>query len=279
MLAYDSRSGQWFAYFNFDNAAGTEAGADLDAFARLADGSLLFSLEASSSIGTLGLVDDSDLIRFIPSSLGANTAGVFEWYIDGSDVGLDNDAEDVDALAVLSDGRLVLSTRGFFDLPGVAGADADLVAFTPSQLGQATQGSWSLYLDGSDVGLGDRSSEDIRNLWIDPANGDIYLMTKGAFAVDGLHGESFDIVVCTPGSLGKETNCTFRLYWSSAANGLGDEIIDTLDIGKLTQQELDMLLNHLPAPDDIDNEGPAEDEQELDEDVPDQHLFLPIINS
>ena len=36
---------------------------------------------------------------------------------------------------------------------GVSGADEDLLAFTPRTLGATTSGSFSLYFDGSDVGL------------------------------------------------------------------------------------------------------------------------------
>jgi hypothetical protein len=45
-------------------------------------------------------VDDSDIVCFVPSSLGATTAGAFVFHFDGSDVGLTTDDEDVDAIAL-----------------------------------------------------------------------------------------------------------------------------------------------------------------------------------
>ena len=53
------------------------------------DGSLLLSLqETSFSIPNFNTVKASDIIRFVPTSLGKKTQGNFEWYFDGSDVGL-----------------------------------------------------------------------------------------------------------------------------------------------------------------------------------------------
>ena len=45
-------------------------------------------------------LDDSDLVLFTPSSLGASTSGAFSLYFDGSDIGLDTTGEDVDAAEI-----------------------------------------------------------------------------------------------------------------------------------------------------------------------------------
>ncbi len=59
----------------------------IDAFAWLDANSLLLSFDAAGTVpGITGMVDDSDLVRFDASSLGANTAGTFSLYFDGSDV-------------------------------------------------------------------------------------------------------------------------------------------------------------------------------------------------
>ena len=55
-----------------------------------------------------------DVLRFDATSLGANTAGMFSMYLDGSDVGLDASADSIDALGLLPDGRLSISTRFAF---------------------------------------------------------------------------------------------------------------------------------------------------------------------
>ncbi|MBP6787961.1 MAG: S8 family serine peptidase, partial [Candidatus Promineofilum sp.] len=80
---------------------------DIDALAILGDGSLLISLDgpANSLPGLMGIkIDDSDIVRYAPST------GLYGWYFDGSDVGLTTAAEDIDAIALLPDGRLLLST-------------------------------------------------------------------------------------------------------------------------------------------------------------------------
>jgi hypothetical protein len=89
----------------------------------MSDGTILISLDAAATINGFGTVDDSDIIRFIPIS------GTFEWYFDGSDVGLTTSDEDVDALGFAPDGSLIVSTLGSFSVTGISGADEDLIAF------------------------------------------------------------------------------------------------------------------------------------------------------
>jgi hypothetical protein len=52
----------------------------------------------------------------------------------------------------------------------------------------------------------------------------------GAFAVTGVSGDGADIFVCTPGSLGATTSCTFNMYWDGSANGFGGEIADGIGL-------------------------------------------------
>ena len=204
---------------------------DVDGLALMPDGSLLISLAAAATISGLGTVDDSDIIRFVPTTLGANTAGTFQWYFDGSDVGLTADSEDIDAIDFAPDGRLVVSTLGSFSVTGASGNDEDLFAFSSTSLGSATSGTWSWYFDGSDVGL-TGSTEDVNGLWIDPANNRIYLTAAGAFSVTGVSGDGADSFVCTPGSLGATTSCTFNMYWDGSTFGFAGEIADGIDIDK-----------------------------------------------
>src|SRR5204863_9376059 len=85
-----------------------------------------------------------DLIRFTPQTVGSFTSGTWSFYFDGSDVGLSGTSENVDAVAVLSDGRILLSTAGAASVPGVsAAADTDLLVFTPTSLGANTAGTWA----------------------------------------------------------------------------------------------------------------------------------------
>jgi hypothetical protein len=175
-------------------------------------------------------VDDSDIARFVPTSLGSATVGTFSLYFDGSDVGLSTNNENVDAFDVLADGRIVFSTLGSFGVPGVSGSDTDLVAFTPTALGTTTSGTWAFYFDGSDVGLSDGTAEDINGVWVEDSTGKIYLTTAGTFSVAGAAGDASDIFVCTPGTLGTTTSCTFSLYWDGSANGFSGQVTDGISL-------------------------------------------------
>lgn len=166
-------------------------------------------------------IDSSDIVRFIPTVLGDNTAGTFEWYFDGSDVGFDTSAENVDAIGFTSDGNLVVSSSASFIVPGVSGNVEDLLAFTATSLGQTTSGTWRMHFDGSGVELGDVVSEDVNGVWINDVNGDIHLSTIGAFAVTGVSGGGADISKCILGSTGDVTVCnSYGLTWDGIVNGL-----------------------------------------------------------
>lgn len=228
IMAFDTATGTWSYHFDGSDVGHT---IDVDAFVLLDDGTILLSSNVSGfSVPGFGTADDSDILRFIPTSLGSNTSGTFEIYFDGSDVGLTSNGEDVDAIEILDDGRLLLSTAGAFSVPGVSGRDEDLTLFTPTSLGTSTSGTWERYFDGSDVGL-TTSTEDTWGAWL-ADNGDIYLTSSNAFSVPGLSGDGADIFICTPITLGSSTSCTFALYWDGSANGYAGERMDGMFIGQ-----------------------------------------------
>jgi len=203
---------------------------DIDAFHILPDGTFLLSLHGATSLPDVGSVDDSDIVHFIPTSLGDNTAGSYELVFDGSDVGLSRGDEDIDAIHMLANGDLLVSTSGPFSVPGASGEDEDLLRFTPASLGANTSGAWSLYFDGSDVGLDDSSDEDLWGVWVDEATGELYLTAKGVFSVSGASGDRADVFICAPGSLGNTTSCTFSLFWDGSSHGYAGERLDALAI-------------------------------------------------
>ena len=59
---------------------------------------------------------------------------------------------------------------------------------------------------------------------------EIYLTTLGAFSVTGVTGDGADVFICTPGSLGTTTTCTFTMHWDGSANGYASEVMDVLEI-------------------------------------------------
>lgn len=241
ILAYDTDNGTWVLFFD-----GSDVGlsaSDINAFELLDDGSVLLSLNTLATVkgqnGESLNVTPIDILRFT-GSFGPDTSGTFEWFFRGGNVGLENTTSEViDALTLVPDERmpgahlLLLSLAGSYDLPGVSsGRDEDLILFTPSQPGDFSSGTFSLYFDGSDVGLSEAADEDIVGVWLDPDSDDIYLTTKGLYSISGLSGDGADIFICTPGSLGSTTSCTFRPYWEGSKHGLSGEIVDAFSIDK-----------------------------------------------
>ena len=204
---------------------------NIDAFAIVNSNEILLSFGGSATIpGISGTVDDSDIVKFTATSLGSTTAGSFSLYFDASDVGLTTSSEDVDAIELLPNGDLVISTTGSFSVPGASGAGEDLLRFTPTSLGTNTAGTWSIYFDGIDVGLSG-SSENVDAVAVD-ASGKLYLSTSGAFSVPGVSGANEDVFVFTPTSLGANTAGTFSstLFFDGSVYGLAANDVVAIDL-------------------------------------------------
>ncbi len=207
----------------FDGSDVGLAGLRLDAFAIVGANEVLMSFTVAGSVpGISETVDDSDIVKFT-GTLGPETAGTFEMYFDGSDVGLDSSREDVDAIERLPDGTLLLSTIGSFSANGLSGQDEDVIAFAA--------GSLELYFDGSDVSLGS-SREDVDGLAVD-SEGNIYLSTVGNFSASAaLSGASEDVFVFTPSSLGSSTSGAYdsTLFFDGSLYGLGSNNLHAIDL-------------------------------------------------
>jgi hypothetical protein len=219
----------WSLYFD-----GSDVGlssVDVLALHSLDADSLLMAFNTAVTLNGIAFTP-TDIARFDPTSLGSNTAGTFSMYFNGADVGLSTSAEYIDALEVLQDGRLLISTTGNPSVTGVSGAaDEDILQFAPTTLGTNTTGTWSLYFDGSDVALGEASSEDIDALDID-ANGNIYLSTTGLFSVTGASGDDEDVFVCAPSSLESVTACNYfpGLFFDGSAWGQVSNDLDAFNL-------------------------------------------------
>lgn len=225
-------------YFNgttwslfFDGSDVGVGSTDLFAFHVVDADTILMSFSSPVTVNGIS-VTPRDVMQFDATSLGSNTAGTFSMYLNGIDVGLNVSAENIDGVALLSDGRVLISTTGNPSVTGLTGlADEDILAFTPITLGTNTSGSWSIYFDGSDVDLATAASEDIDAMDV-ASNGDIYLSTTGNFSVTGVSGVNEDVFICSPASLGSNTVCTYMpsLYFDGSTWGLGGNNIDAIDL-------------------------------------------------
>ena len=211
----------WSLFFDASDVGISTSGRDLNDFSIIDSSTVLMTFDAVTTLGSL-TADPWDVVQFNATSLGNNTAGTFSIYLDGNDVGLDTTYEIIDALDVLPDGRILISTTSNSSVPGLSALDEDIMAFTPTTLGDTTSGSWAMYFDGSDVGLADSGNEDVSGLHITPS-GEIHLSTLGDFSVSGISGTNEDIFVCIPTAIGDNTACNYRdislLRWESLGAG------------------------------------------------------------
>lgn len=197
---------------NFD---GSDVGItkNVSAFEILDNGNILLSFAANQSIAGLGTVTPWDVVRFIPTSTGNNTAGSFQWYFDGSNFNLTTSGEKIDALGMLADGRLAISTTGTAAVVRPSGQtlkaqDEDALGFNIDLQ------RWGEFFDGTPIpGM---KAEDVNALWVDPATGDVYVTLATAFNLSGVAGNAQDIVKLTPNSSGSYTP---SLYWDGSVNG------------------------------------------------------------
>lgn len=219
----------------FDGSDVGVGGVDLSAFAFVDADTILMSFDKALTISTIGVVEKQDVVQFDATSLGDITAGSFSLYLDGSLVGLDTNGENIDALEILPDGRLVVSTGSTFSVPGLSailsGADEDLIIYNPTTPGPTTPYSWEMYFDGSDVGLANSAGEDVDAFSLD-AVGNLYLSTLDIFAVTGIGGFDEDVFVCGPITLGDVTTCTFQtaFYFDGSTWNLSADDIDGLEL-------------------------------------------------
>lgn len=232
ILAYDGATGQWSLRFD---ASDVNVAKNLAAFARQDRSGqpdlyyLVFS--ANQNIPGLGTVTPFDVVRFTPTQLGMTTAGTFAWHFDGSDVGLTQSGEKIDAIS-LDGTRLLISTAGAASVPRAGGgtlraADEDVIAFTPTATGADTAGSWSAYFDGSAVVAG-LATEDVSGFWDDPASNAIYVTLDSAFSLGtpAVPGDSSDVVKLTPAGGGSYTP---SLAWDGSAAGLSF-VLDAVEV-------------------------------------------------
>jgi len=107
----------------------------------------------AQKVAGIGVVGPQDVLRFWPNSLGEDTSGYLELFVDGSDVGLTTAAESIDALGSVSDYDVPLSTRGDARLPLAIGSllvqNNDVLGLSLYRTGSETEGTWSTGRDGA----------------------------------------------------------------------------------------------------------------------------------
>ena len=196
---------------------------------------LYFSTSAGVELpGVAGSGDDADIYSWN----GVNYARVF----DASVAGLP-DSADIDALLVVDADTFYMSFKDVVDPPGPLGnvEDEDIVLYDA--------GVWSLYFDGSDVGLGDGGSdEDVDAFEILP-NGRLLISTLGNGSVPGVGGfKDEDLLRCT-GTFGPATTCTWAVYFE------GSDVALTARLGECRRRSVAGANIYLSTIGDFDTGG------------------------
>ncbi len=218
-------AGQWQIVFDASDVGITK---NVNAIEVMPNGSILMSLAAAQNVPGLGEVQPQDIIRFIPTSLGDNTAGTFEWFLDGSDVGLTTSGERIDAIYMQRDieNPLRISTTGSGSVPRTSGgtlkfADEDILNLVGGIFGANSAGTWRMSLDGSTVpGLAKEDISNLARVETYPAH-DSTLLTglDSAFKVNNVSGTPFDVM---DGDL-----------WQPVIVGFTPQKIDAMAVGSI----------------------------------------------
>jgi hypothetical protein len=185
---------------------------------------MYLSLEIGGSVSGAGAVADEDILSFNGTD--------FTMFFDGSDVGIPS-TTDLDGFAVVDADTILLS----LDIPistaalGMAGSvpsfgstveDYDILQFDATSLGDTTSGTFSVFFDGSDVGLapGPGSLDlDVDAIELLPG-GDLVISTQDVVSAPGVSGQDEDMLRFTPTATGPATSGTWAVYFDGSDVGL-----------------------------------------------------------
>jgi hypothetical protein len=146
----DSGFGQFTPYFDGSDVGLTSSGESIDALSLDENGNLILSTSGQATVNGLQ-AQDKDLLRFIPISLGGNTAGAWQMFFDGSDVGLTAGIQGIWIDPVSA--NLYLTFDKAVHLNGQVYSPAAVVQCEPISLGQNSDCDFSLYWDAAANGL------------------------------------------------------------------------------------------------------------------------------
>lgn len=206
----------------FDGSEFGLDGARVNAITVLNETDILMTFYPAVSLpidsGTLNITP-TDIVMFTAST------GTFQHYLDGSAAGLNQANQQIDAMAIDKNGKLLISVAKTFFSKGVKIRDEDLI-LEPAAAGDA----WKILFDGSDANL-ETTGWDVKGTAMDET-GKIYLSMRNAFSVPQLSGENDDVFLFKPTQLGPNTIGTYNpsLFFDGSAYGLTANDISALDI-------------------------------------------------
>jgi len=168
-----------------------------------------FSFRSNTAVPGVGTVRDEDIVSYDTGS------GLWSMEFDGSDVGLGS--FEISGMARLPGGDLLLSFTAAGTIGGISTDDSDILRFTGT-LGTSTSGTFSMYFDGSDVGL-TSNGEDVDSIALD-TGGNLIISSTGGFSGSGASGSDEDLFLFS-GSTGPATSGSFTKIFDGSDVGLG----------------------------------------------------------
>ena len=161
----------------FDGSTAFSANEDVDAVCLLANGHIVLSTAGSATIGSLSFFNE-DLVNYDPST------GTATMFFDGGTVFSDN--EDIDAVHILENGHVVLSTAGPATIGSLSFEERDLVNYDPAA------DTATVLFDGSEV-FADEADVNAAHI-LD--NGHIIISTNANESIGSLSFGNEDLVEC-----------------------------------------------------------------------------------
>lgn len=153
-------SGTFSLYFDGSDVGFDKKPENINAFELLSDGRILISTTGRTSVPGIKGAQNEDIIVFTPTSLGTNTAGSWELYFDGSDLGL---RTVINGLTIDQDGNIYLSVDSTTTIGNLVYENEDVFVCSPISLGENTACSFSpeIYFDGSIWNLSDNGLDGV----------------------------------------------------------------------------------------------------------------------
>lgn len=185
---------------------------ELDAFERIDDETLYFSIDMHDDLLSL-TASPGDVFFFDLAS------GTLTRVLEASAAGLP-DGVNIDAVTLADNGDLIVSVDTHVNLGGSVYDDADLIRFDGS--------SFSMFLDGSTLGLDDTADIDAATLF---SHDRIVVSTKTGGRVDGIVYNHSDVLLADSGDAIKriELNLSQQADTTSDLRALsGAELPDVL---------------------------------------------------
>lgn len=216
VLRYSPTSNpQWAMHFD-GSVAGLPAAADIDAYAYVYNPAIFsswhyMSFDRPVNVPGLGKVDDSDVVLYHMTLLGST----WSLYLDGSQIGLTTDAEDIDAISLHTNGKMLFSTSGNYELLGAAntlykGGDEDMLLWSSITNNVIVQ------IPGS--GFQIAAGNDLHNLDFQMLGDTDYYYFLGllkAGNINGVAAAGNDVVIREY----VNGNTSHDLFWDASASG------------------------------------------------------------